>query len=154
MEMKLLEGETIVLEDSHWGAWRKLILTNMRLVVLEKKGVFTSYWGIKEEYPLEIIDEAYVETKGFLTTMSELKIKLKDGTSVLVPVVIGGESFGAGIEFAAKAVCDRWASAINNQLVKCQLEKLKSIYKCTNCGKEIPKGDFSFCPSCGTSLKT
>jgi len=28
------------------------------------------------------------------------------------------------------------------------------IPKCPNCGKEIPQGDFEFCPFCGNSLKT
>jgi hypothetical protein len=29
----------------------------------------------------------------------------------------------------------------------------RSIPKCANCGKEIPQGNFDFCPFCGNSLK-
>lgn len=29
-----------------------------------------------------------------------------------------------------------------------------SIPKCPKCGKEIPQGNFDFCPFCGNSLKT
>jgi hypothetical protein len=28
-----------------------------------------------------------------------------------------------------------------------------TIPKCPNCGKEIPQGNFEFCPFCGKSLK-
>jgi hypothetical protein len=38
------------------------------------------------------------------------------------------------------------------------LEQLKLIAtvtpKCPKCGKELPQGDLTFCPFCGTSLKT
>ncbi|MBN1245115.1 zinc-ribbon domain-containing protein [Candidatus Bathyarchaeota archaeon] len=52
------------------------------------------------------------------------------------------------------AVNNKWVNAINNQLSKRQIEQLSNhISKCPNCGKQIPQGDFGFCPFCGTSLK-
>ena len=161
MEMKLLEGETIVLEDSHFGSWRKVTLTNKRLLVQRKKGLFSSYWAIDEEFPLETIEEAYVETSGF-SGSSSLQLRLKKGEKYQLPIDLSGDaalgSLVAGdwvtdVALKQQAVNSRWASAINNQLVKCQLEKLKSIDKCPNCGKEIPQGNYTFCPFCGNSLK-
>jgi hypothetical protein len=40
-----------------------------------------------------------------------------------------------------------------NKLKK-QLEKIATSFSnCPNCKKEIPKGNFEFCPFCGNSLK-
>ena len=162
MEMKLLEGEQVVLEDSHFSSSRKVTLTNKRLLVQKKKGLFYSYWMIDEEFPLETIDEAYVETDSF-SAIGSLQLKLKNGESIRLPVspdggallgTLGAADWVTDSALKIKTVNDRWVNAINNQLIKRQIKQLTNRgNKCPNCGKEIPQGDFGFCPFCGTSLK-
>jgi len=161
MEMKLLEGETIILEG--FGSGRKVTLTNKRLVLQKKKGFFYSYWMIDEEMFLDAIDEAYAETGSF-TGIETLQLRLKNGESYQLAISLSGSATLGSLVAAdwvtdtalkQKTVNDRWANAINNQLRKRQIEQLsKSAGKCPDCGKEIPQGSFAFCPFCGTSLKT
>lgn len=163
MEFKLLTGEQIVLEDSHFGSSRKVTLTNRRLLIQKKKGLFNSYWMIDEEIPLEKIDEAYIDSDS-LTAIGTLQLKLTTGESYQLPISLSGGqmlgTFGAGdmvTDYALqqKTTNDRWVNAINNQLRKRQIEQLsKSVGKCPSCGKETPRGSFAFCPFCGKPLSS
>lgn len=160
MEFNLNEEETIVLEDSHFGASRKITLTNKRLVIQKKKGVFNAYWLVEHEFPFDTIEEAYTDTGG-ISGMSTLWVKFKDDKIIQLPIGLGGaESLGAfGAEdmvtdMAVKQnlVNNKWVNAINNQLRKNQIEQLSQIKKCFNCEKEIPQGNYAFCPFCGKSI--
>ena len=153
MEMRLLEGENIILEG------RNLTLTNKRLVTLKRKGLFNPYVMVVKEM---FLDEAHNESGGF-GGLPTLIVKLKNGECIEVRVAMSsGDALStmfAGdyiTDTTARqnAVNERWVNAINNQLRKHQIEQLsKSVGKCPDCGKEIPQGNFTFCPFCGKSLK-
>jgi hypothetical protein len=156
MEMKLIEGEKIVLEG---GA---VTLTNKRLVTLKKKSFFNFQLIQDKEIFLDDIDEAHNESGGF-GLLPTLNVKLKNGECIEVRVAMSGgdalstmfaEDYVTDTTARQNAVNERWANAINNQLRKHQIEQLsKSVGKCHGCGKEIPQGNYAFCPSCGISLK-
>ena len=156
--MNLLEGEEIL----HEGPGKRVILTNKRLITQKKKGFFSSELIIETEYPLSDIEEAYNKGGGFFGPPT-LNLKLKNGESFEFPVAIsGGDSLNSLLSAdyitdstaRQNAVNDRWASAINNQLRKMEIEQLKNTgLECPSCKKSIPQGNFSFCPFCGNSFK-
>ncbi|MBN1245116.1 hypothetical protein JXA31_05940 [Candidatus Bathyarchaeota archaeon] len=78
MEMKLFEGEKVVLEDSV-GSWA-VILTNKRLVLQKKKGIRHSIWVTVSDFPLDIIEKAYTEAEP-LSGSTTLWLDFKDGES-------------------------------------------------------------------------
>ena len=159
LEMELLEGEKVVLEDGV-ESWA-VILTNKRLVIQKKKGIRHSIWATVSDFPLDIIEKAYTEVEP-LSGSTTLWLNFKDGESAQLPKLIGGAeflgAFGAAdmatdIAVKLNAVNNKWVNAINNQLSKHQIEQLSNrINKCPNCGKQIPQADFGFCPFCGTPL--
>jgi hypothetical protein len=119
--------EDVILENSAWGARRKILLTNTQLTFLKKEGVFKTKWVVSQIIPLEEIEEAYVNTSGVLAQSSTVKLRMKNGeVNDLALALSNGDSVGLilgpddGVQLAVrtKALCDRWASAINNQLRK------------------------------------
>jgi hypothetical protein len=159
LEIELLEGEKVVLEDSV-GSWA-VMLTDKRLVIQKKKGIFHSFWVIVSDFPLDTIEKAYTEMEP-LAGITSLWLDFKDGESAQFPKLIGSAeligTLGAAdipTDMAVKinAVNNKWVNAINNQLSKHQMEQLSNgMRKCPNCGKQVPQGNFGFCPYCGTSL--
>jgi hypothetical protein len=137
MEIALLEGEEVVLEDGYVGYKQKLTLTNKRLLYIKGEGLFRTTWKLNEEIPLEQIEEAYTQTIGSLTQMSEAMLRMKDGKNRELNVHFGGgDALGMltapdmATEGAirTKTLCDKWVSAINQQLrlkVESQTEKLE-----------------------------
>ena len=137
MEMKLLEGEKVVLDDGYVGYRQKLTLTNKRLVYSKKEGLFKTTWNMTEEIPLEQIEEAYTDTIGGLTQLSRAMLRMKDGKIRELNVNFGGgDALGmlAAPDMATegavrtKTLCDKWVNAINQQLrlkVESQTEKLE-----------------------------
>jgi hypothetical protein len=137
MEMKLLKGERVVLENSPFGSSRKVTLTNKRLTIQKKEGLFFSFWIIEEEFPLDTIEEAYLRMVS-LSGTSSLWLKLKDGKLIQVPIGIGSveelgtlEAAGMTTDYALKIkiVNDRWVNAINNQLNKNRIRAANKRYK-------------------------
>ncbi len=122
MESELLKGENIILEEVSFS--QKVILTNMRLMILEKKGFFVNSFNMEKEIPLEEIDEAYVEIGGAFGWSSAI-VKIKTGESFNLGLKLpdsqafaadfGGEGL-AGMHQRLKAINDSWANAINSQL--------------------------------------
>jgi hypothetical protein len=128
MEMELLEGEAVVLDNGNVGYRQKLTLTNKRLIYTQKEGFFTTTWNVTEEIPLEQIEEAYTDDKRVglgLSKASFAMLKMKDGETRELNIHIGdSDSLGmmfaadAGTDFAVrtKTVCDKWVNAVNQQL--------------------------------------
>ena len=122
MELELIDGENIILEEVSFS--QKLILTNTRLMILEKKGFFINSFNMKKEIPLEQIEEAYVESGGAFGWSSAM-VKMKNGESLNLGLKLpdsqafvadfGGEGL-AGMHQRLKAINDSWANAINSQL--------------------------------------
>jgi hypothetical protein len=157
------EDEKIILDDGPVGYRRKLTLTNKRLIFLKKKGVLTTSWVQEDEIPLEEIEEAYVEPGGAFFSLSTAWLKMKNQEPIELGLKLS-DSQMLGTTLASdqttdmtlriKTVNDRWVNAINNQLNRNRIEQLTSgIVNCPTCGKEIPKGNFVFCPFCGNSLR-
>jgi len=152
MEINLLEGEKVVLDDGYVGYKQKLTLTNKPLVYVRGEGIFRTTWKLDEEIPLEQIEEAYTHTRGSLTQMSVAMLKMKDGKTR--ELKISGGSGDLGSLFAAdmatdmavrtKTLCDKWVNAINQQLrlkVGSQTETLeKRIRELEEKLKEKEKG--------------
>jgi hypothetical protein len=125
LEFKLLEGETIVLDDGYVGYRQKLTLTNKRLIYIKKEGFFSGFERVMEEIPLEQIEEAYTQTSGLLTQSSLAILRMKDGQTRELDVHFGGGD-ALGMLFApdmptenairTKTLCDKWVNAINQQL--------------------------------------
>jgi CRISPR/Cas system-associated endonuclease Cas1 len=121
MEMKLLEGEEVVLDNGYVGYRQKLTLTNKRLVYSKKEGFFKTTWNVTEEIPLEQIEEAYTHTKGTLTQASSAMLRMKDGKIRELSVNFGGgDALGMltapDMAIRTKTLCDKWVNAINQQL--------------------------------------
>jgi hypothetical protein len=122
MELELLEGENIILEEGSFS--QKVILTNMRLMILEKKGFFRDSFNMEKEIPLEQIEEAYVESGGAFGWSSTM-VKMKKGESFNLGLKLpDSQAFAAdfcgeilaGMNQRLKAVNDSWVNAINSQL--------------------------------------
>jgi rRNA maturation endonuclease Nob1 len=164
LEMKLLEGEQIVLDDGPLGFRKKLTLTNKRLIIQKGKGLFNVYWAQESEIPLEEIEEAYVEPGGVFFTMSTAMLKMKNQQSIELGLKLSdSQMLGSTLasddltdmNLRMKTVNDRWVNAINNQLNALRMKQLANgFHKCSVCGKSIPQGNFEFCPFCGKPLKT
>jgi small nuclear ribonucleoprotein (snRNP)-like protein len=128
----------------------QLVLTTKRLIIGERS------------INLNEITEAYAEQERL---QSKLVIRITNGTteelvispekSVSFLTFLSGSLDAQESEMRAgsKATTDRWVNLINIQLMRCQSENLKSGSKCPICGKEIPQGNYTFCPFCGNSLK-
>jgi hypothetical protein len=125
MEMKLLEGEEVVLDNGYVGHRQKLTLTNKRLVYSKKEGFFKTTWNVTEEIPLEQIEEAYTHTKGTLTQASSAMLRMKDGKIRELSVNFGGgdalgmltaPDMATDMAIRTKTLCDKWVNAINQQL--------------------------------------
>jgi len=63
----------------------------------------------------------------------------------VVGLVIAAVGFAVYLHYA------RLYSRFVGQLAKIAF---KSAMPCPQCGKELPEGDFNFCPYCGSSLKS
>jgi hypothetical protein len=122
MELELLEGENVILEEVSFS--QKVILTNMRVMILEKKGFFGDSFNMKNKIPLELIEEAYVKSGGAFR-WSFAMLKMKNGESVNLGLKLpNSESFAAdfggegivGMHQRLKAINDSWVNAINSQL--------------------------------------
>jgi len=137
MEMKLLKGERVVLEHSPFGSLRKVTLTNKRLTIQNKKGLYFSFWMIEEEFPLDTIKEAYLKTAS-ISGISSLWLKLKDSKLIQVPIALGSvEELGTlgaaemttDYALKIKIVNDRWVKVINNQLKKNRIRTAAKRHK-------------------------
>ena len=122
MELELLEGENIILEEVSFS--QKLILTNVRLMVFERKGFFVNSFNMEKEIPLEQIEEAYVEPGGAFGWSSAI-VKMKKGESFNLGLKLSdSQAFAAdfdreglaGMHQRLKAINDSWTNAINSQL--------------------------------------
>ena len=122
----LMDEDIILTTNVEPGPRRIILLTHTKLTFLKKEGVFKTRWVLSREIPLEDIEEAYVNTKKGILESSTLKLRMKNGevqsvgfndTEITRNYVSSSES---AWEAAAreKTLCDRWASAINNQLRK------------------------------------
>jgi hypothetical protein len=132
----LSDDEQIAFEEEN-GYRRKIILTNKRLLYLNKEGFFKSTWKLSSEIPLQNIEKAYVKTDGFLVQMSTVYLKMKNSEDIdLCLELSGGDALGSffsedqGTDMAVrtKVVCDRWVNAINQRLnfnVKSKTELLE-----------------------------
>jgi len=145
MEMELLEGEEVVLDNGYVGYRQKLTLTNKRLVYSRKEGFFTTTWNVTEEIPLEQIEEAYTHTTGSLTQASSAMMRMKDGETRKLNVNFGGgdalgmltaPDMATDMAIRTKTLCDKWVNAINQQLsaglrlkAESQTEKLEQRIK-------------------------
>ena len=125
MELKLLEGEKVVLDDGYVGYRQKLTLTNKRLVYKKKEGVFKTKWIMIKDIPLDQIEEAYTHTTGGFSQSSSAMLKMKDEKILELKVEMGsGDALGMltssdmGTDMAVrtKTLCDKWVNAINQQL--------------------------------------
>lgn len=69
---------------------------------------------------------------------------------------LGGTLIGvAGIILAIVGVFESFYFLYQYNKSMKELEKMAiPTPKCPKCGKELPKGDFTFCPFCGASLKS
>lgn len=123
MEMKL-EGEIVILDNGNVGYRQKVTLTNRRLIFIRKQGSFKEYEPV-EEIPLEQIKEAYVHTGGVFSPASSVVLKMKNGLNWQLNISFGnGDDTGkffsyhmaTDLAIISKAVCDKWANAINQQL--------------------------------------
>jgi hypothetical protein len=68
------------------------------------------------------------------------------------------ETFDLGMLFIAviaggtfSTIVSRYFGERAERLAR-QIERMGFRTKCLNCNKEIPRGDFKFCPYCGTAL--
>jgi hypothetical protein len=120
----LSNGEQIILEEEN-GFRSKIVLTNMRLLYLDKQGFIKSTWRFCSEIPLLNIEKAYVTTGGFLTQINSACVKMKNGEEVDLEIQVGdgdvlgsflAEDTGTDIALREKTKCDRWVNAINQQL--------------------------------------
>jgi hypothetical protein len=125
MEIRLLEGEEVVLDNGYVGYRHKLTLTNKRLLYTKGEGLFKVSWNVTEEIPLERIEEAYTHTKGSLTQLSVAMLKMKVGETRELRVSCGGgDALGSllapdmptDVAIRTKTLCDKWVNAINQQL--------------------------------------
>jgi len=125
MEIKLFEGEQVVLDNGYVGYKQKLTLTNKRLIYIKGKGLFKTTWDIGEEIPLEQIEEAYTQTEGRLTQMSLAMLKMKNGELRKLNVNLGGgaalgtllsHDMPTDTAIRTKTLSDEWVNAINQQL--------------------------------------
>jgi hypothetical protein len=91
-------------KTSAFSESKPLVLTTKRLIIGDRK------------IPLTDILEAYTETKGILTAMSRLAIRLKDGEVIVcTPKAESGVNF-FNPEMSFKANVDRWVTLINRVL--------------------------------------
>jgi rRNA maturation endonuclease Nob1 len=57
------------------------------------------------------------------------------------------------IFFVLFSIVERVANGTKKELMS-ELENMGTkVSTCPNCQKQLPKGNFEFCPFCGTSLK-
>jgi hypothetical protein len=75
-QVRLKLGEQVIIDEGKTGWGNTLALTNKRLLILERDNIIG-------ETPLENVSNAYAETH-FLTNLTQLKIKLKDGKEMSV----------------------------------------------------------------------
>jgi hypothetical protein len=129
--MKLLKGERIVLEHSPFGSLRKVTLTNKRLTIQKKKGLYFSFWVIEEEFPLGNIKEAYIKTASISGT-SSLWLKLKDGKLIQVPTELEAADMNKDYALQIKKMNDKWAKVINKHLNKNRVRTAKKRHKQTS----------------------
>jgi hypothetical protein len=117
--------EKIVLDDGYVGYKQKLTLTNKRLIYSKKAGWFKADWVRVDEILLDDIEEAYTHTSGGLAQSSSAMLKMKNGTVRELNVHTGSVD-ALGMLVAAdtatdmavrtKTLCDKWVSAVNQQL--------------------------------------
>jgi hypothetical protein len=74
--VKLKLGEHLIIDEGKTGWGNTIAVTNQRLLILEKDSIIG-------ETPMENIASATAETH-FLTNLTQLKIKLKDGREMSV----------------------------------------------------------------------
>lgn len=74
--MRLKPGEHLIIDKGKTGWGNTIAVTSQRLLILEKDNIIG-------ETPLENISSAIVETH-FLTNLTQLRIKLKDGKEMSV----------------------------------------------------------------------
>lgn len=112
--MKLKLGEKLIIDKGKTGWGNTLAVTSKRLLILDKD-------DIVGETPLENISGAYAETQ-FLTNLTQLIIKLKDGKemSVIFRRIPNGLLYGRSesAEVDIVNLANKYAEAINRAISK------------------------------------
>lgn len=111
--MKLKLGEELIIGEGKTGWGKTLAVTNKRLLILEKD-------KIMGETPLEDVSGAYAETQ-FLTNLTQLKIKLKDGRemSIIFRSSANGRLYvGSEADVDILNLTNRYVEAINRAVNK------------------------------------
>ena len=110
--MKLKRGEHLIIDEGKTGWGNTLALTNKRLLILDKE-------SIMGETPLEDVSNAHAETP-FLTNLTQLKIKLKDGKemSIIFRRSPNGLLYGSPDHTDADIIklTNKYADAINHAI--------------------------------------
>ena len=107
--MKLKIGEKLIINEGKTGWGKTIAVTNKRLLILDKD-------QIMGETAVEDISEAYSETH-FLTNLTQLKIRFKDGKemSVIFRNKTNGLLYGSS-DYADNdmlSITNRYVKAIN-----------------------------------------
>ena len=120
--MKLRKDENVILDNGFWGPNKKLVLTNMRLLVQKRKRTVKSNWEIENEILLEEIEEAYGMIDVF-TSLSSLVLKLKNKDQLLFNFRLIDSQMPSLKEDSAnhiseqtKEITDKFTKAINQQI--------------------------------------
>jgi len=122
--MILRKDENVILDNVFWGPNKKLVLTNMRLLVQKRKGTVKSNWEIENEILLEEIEEVYGMIDVF-TSLSSLVLKLKNKDQLLFNFRLIDSQMPSLKEDSAnhiskqtKEITDKFTKAINQQIYK------------------------------------
>jgi hypothetical protein len=110
--VKLKRGEHLIIDEGKTGWGNTLALTNKRLLILDKENILG-------ETPLEEISVAHAETP-FLTNLTQLKIRLKDGRemSIIFRRSPNGLLYGSPDRTDADIInlTNKYADAINHAI--------------------------------------
>jgi hypothetical protein len=112
--VKLKIGEKLIIKEGKTGWGKTIAVTNKRLLILDKGKIIG-------ETSVEDISEAYSETH-FLTNLTQLKIRFKDGRkmSVIFRNKTNGHLYG-GSDYADNDMLNmtnRYVKAINQAVNK------------------------------------
>ena len=115
--MEIEEVENELLNTVFKKSGKKLVLTNKRLLVHDRKGNFYPKWELGTEIPLEEIKEAY-GTLDTITSLSILVLTLKNGEQIHITFALS--SVGTSDPEKSETLRDKYLAVIKDEIKKLQ----------------------------------